>query len=217
MISLDNVVKFYRIENFTRVVLDRVSVELESGRSYALLGVNGAGKTTLIKLIAGIELPNRGSIQRDVRVSWPIGFAGGLHPQLTARENAQFVARIYDEDPVQVVDFVEDFAEIGAYFDAPLITYSSGMMARVAFGLSMAISFDCYLVDEVLSVGDGNFRDRCAAEFRRRREVSDVILASHDLAMVREYCDAGIVLASGGLHVYSNIDDAIERYLRLNR
>jgi capsular polysaccharide transport system ATP-binding protein len=217
MIRLDRVLKMYRIDTFTRVVLNRVSLVLESGHSYALLGVNGAGKTTLIKLIAGIELPNGGRLQRNVRVSWPIGFAGGLHPQLTARENAQFVASVYGEDRAQVVGFVEDFAEIGAYFDAPIYTYSSGMLARVAFGLSMAISFDCYLVDEIMSVGDGNFRDRCAAEFGRRRASSDIILASHDMATVREYCDRGIVLASGTLHCYDRIDDAIERYIRLNK
>lgn len=217
MIRLENVLKYYRIDNFTRVVLDRVSLTLEQGHSYALLGINGAGKSTLIRMIAGMELPNAGRIRRNVRVSWPIGFGGGLHPDLTARENASLVARLYGEDRRRVSEFVEDFAEIGAYFDAPISTYSSGMGARVAFGLSMAISFDCYLIDEVMGTGDKNFRDRCSAEFRRRREFSDIIMASHDMGAIREYCDRGLVLASGTLHYYDNVEDAIERYMRVNR
>lgn len=217
MIQLDNVLKYYTIDNFTRMVLDRVSMTLEGGHSYAVLGVNGAGKSTLIRLISGLELPNAGRVRRNVRISWPLGFTSGLHPELTARENCALVARLYGEDRRRVIEFVEDFAEVGAYFDAPIRTFSSGMIGRVAFGLSMAIDFDCYLIDEVMGTGDKNFRDRCAAEFRRRAEFSDIIMASHDMAAIREYCDRGLVVAGGMLHLFYNIDDAIERYMRVNR
>src|SRR5579875_250605 len=149
MIKLDRVFKFYRSHGVVRIVLDHVSAEFASGFSYGLMGVNGAGKSTTMRLIAGAELPNSGRVRRDVRVSWPLGFAGGFHPQMTGRENVKFVARIYGADVRRTLRFVEDFAEIGDYVDAPVKTYSSGMMARLSFGLSMAIEFDCYLVDEI--------------------------------------------------------------------
>jgi hypothetical protein len=138
-----------------------VSTVFDTSRSYGLLGVNGAGKTTTLRLIAGTELPNSGTVRRSVRVSWPLGFAGGFHPLMSGRENVHFVARVYGADVRRVTNFVEDFAELGEYIDLPFKTYSSGMMARLAFGLSMAIEFDVYLVDEITAVGDARFQNRC--------------------------------------------------------
>ena len=161
MIKLDNVFKYYRSHGHRKVVLDHVSLDFAAGRSYGILGVNGAGKSTLMRLLAGTELPNGGRVVRTSRVSWPLGFSGGLHPMLSGRENVKFVARVYGQDARKVIDFVEDFAEIGAYIDAPIRTYSSGMMARLAFGLSLSIEFDCYLIDEVTAVGDARFAARC--------------------------------------------------------
>ena len=216
MILFDRVLKFYKIQRFRKIVLNYVSFCFEPGASYGVMGVNGAGKSTMMKLIAGAELPNSGRIRRTVRVSWPLGFTGGLHPSMTGRENAQFVARAYGENVREIVDFVEDFAEIGPYLDAPVKTYSSGMIARVAFGLSMAISFDCYLIDEVLGVGDANFQAKCRWQFARRKEYSDVIMISHDTAALREYCDRGAVLCDGQVHLFDHIDDAIDLYKRIN-
>ena len=216
MIKLDNVFKYYRSNGHRKVVLDHVSLDFAAGRSYGVLGVNGAGKSTLMRLLAGTELPNGGRVVRSARVSWPLGFSGGLHPMLSGRENVKFVARVYGQDPRRVVDFVEDFAEIGAYIDAPIRTYSSGMMARLAFGLSIAIEFDCYLIDEVTAVGDARFAARCKEEFAKRRQKSDVIMVSHAMTTIQEYCDRGIVLAGGRMHVFSNVDDAIELYKKLN-
>ena len=164
MIQLDNIFKFYKTEGHLKIVLDHVSMTFESGTSYGLLGVNGAGKSTTLRLLAGTELPNAGRVIRSSRVSWPLGFAGGFHPMMSGRENVKFVARAYGEDVRRVLDFVEDFAELGDYIDVAVRTYSSGMMARLAFGLSMAIEFDCYLIDEVISVGDALFRERCEEE-----------------------------------------------------
>ncbi|HKU98840.1 MAG TPA: ATP-binding cassette domain-containing protein, partial [Vineibacter sp.] len=152
MIQLDNVFKFYKTPQHMKVVLDNVSAVFETGWSYGLLGVNGAGKSTTLRLIAGTELPNAGHIRRNVRVSWPLGFGGSFHPQVSGRDNLKFVARIYGEDVRRVVRFVEDFSELGDYLDSPVLTYSSGMIARLAFGLSMAIEFECYLVDEITGV-----------------------------------------------------------------
>ena len=216
MISLEHVFKFYRIKGYRKIVFNHVSLTLERGSSYAILGINGAGKSTLMRLLAGAELPNGGRVRRTARVSWPLGFSGGLHRNMTARENAQFVARAYGEDVRRVVSFVEDFAEIGHYFDAPVMTYSSGMTQRVAFGLSMAIDFDCYLIDEVMAVGDGRFRERCREEFRIRKSRSDIIMASHSMSAIKQYCDRGVVIAQGQLNYFSRVDDAIEMYRRLN-
>jgi len=216
MIQLDNVFKYYRSSGHRKIVLNHVSLDFMAGRSYGILGVNGAGKSTLVRLLAGTELPNGGRIRRRGRISWPLGFSGGMHPKLTGRENVKFVARVYGQDIRKVMDFVEDFAEIGAYMDAAIKTYSSGMLARLAFGLSLAIDFDCYLIDEVTAVGDARFAARCKEEFAKRRKKSDIIMVSHGMSTIKEYCDRGIVLAGGQLHVFSNVDEAIELYKKLN-
>jgi len=216
MIELENVLKIYHLAQNRKVVLDHISARFDAGSSYAILGVNGAGKSTLIRILAGAELPNSGRVSRSVRVSWPLGFSGALHPSMTARENARFVARAYGEDPNRVVSFVQDFAEVGRHFDSPVNSYSSGMRARVAFGLSMAIDFDCYLIDEVLAVGDARFRERCQEEFRRRKARSDIIITSHSMSQIKAYCERGFVLAQGKLMYFPDVTDAIETYKKLN-
>ena len=217
MIQLSNVLKFYKTEDHLKIVLDHVSATFESGNSYGLLGVNGAGKSTTLRVIAGTELPNSGRVRRSVRVSWPLGFAGGFHPLMSGRENVHFTARVYGEDPRKICRFVEEFAEIGDYMDRPVRTYSSGMSARLAFGLSMAIEFDCYLIDEVTAVGDGRFAARCEEVFNRRRETTDLIVVSHAIGTVKTYCNKGAVLVDGRLVMYEDVDQAIEMYNRLNR
>ncbi len=217
MIQLDRVFKFYKTEGHVKIVLDHVSGVFQSGRSYGLLGVNGAGKSTTLRMIAGTELPNAGRILRSVRVSWPLGFAGGFHPTMTGRENVKFVARIYGADIRKVIDFVEDFSELGDYIDVPVKTYSSGMMARLAFGLSMAIEFECYLIDEITAVGDARFQARCRVAFSERRKNSDLLVVSHSMATIQSYCDSGAVLVDGQLLMFDTVDKAIEVYNRLNR
>ena len=217
MIQLDGVFKFYRTEGIVKIVLDHVSTFFEPGWSYGLLGVNGAGKSTTLRLIAGAELPNSGRIRRTGRISWPLGFSGGFHPLMTGRENVKFVSRIYGADVRRTLAFVEDFSEIGEYIDVPIRTYSSGMMARLAFGVSMAIEFDCYLVDEITAVGDVRFQQRCQDVFTERRKRADVILVSHSMGTVKDYCDRGAVLVDGQMIMFSSVDNAIEAYNRLNR
>ncbi len=217
MIQLDRVFKFYKTEGHVKIVLDHASTTFESGHSYGLLGVNGAGKSTTMRMLAGTELPNSGKIRRSVRVSWPLGFGGGFHPLMTGRENVKFVSRAYGEDVRRVTDFVEDFAEIGEYIDAPVKTYSSGMMARLAFGLSMAVEFDCYLVDEITAVGDARFQTRCKAVFDRRRATADLIVVSHSMGTIKDFCDRGAVLVDGQLIMFDSVDKAIDVYARLNR
>ncbi|MDP9632005.1 UNVERIFIED_ORG: capsular polysaccharide transport system ATP-binding protein [Ensifer adhaerens] len=217
MITLDNVTKYYKTTGHRRYILRNQSMYFASGRSYGLLGVNGAGKSTTMRLIAGAELPNSGRVRRAVRVSWPLGFANGLNPMLSGKENLKFVARAYGEDFHRVLRFVAEFAEIGSYLNEPLRTYSSGMSARFAFGLSMAIEFDCYLVDEITAVGDSNFQRRCREAFRARRQKSDVIIISHDMETIKDYCDVAIVLIDGHMVQFDNVEDGIATYMRLNR
>lgn len=217
MIQLTNVFKFYRTRGHLKVVLDHVSTVFESGSSYALLGVNGAGKSTTLRLIAGTELPNGGNIRRTVRISWPLGISAGFHPTMSGRDNLHFIARVYGADVRKVTRFVEEFAELGDYLEAPVKTYSSGMHGRLAFGISMAIEFDCYLIDESLSVGDMRFQTRCDEVFAQRQKYADIIMASHDMGMAKRFCRKGGILVDGRLITYDTVDQAIEMYNRLNR
>ena len=216
MIRFEKVTKIYRTNGHPRIILDQASFTLKPGISYGILGINGAGKSTTMRLIAGTEDASKGKIQRDRRVSWPLGFAGGFHPKMTGRDNVMFVARIYGEDPRKVLDFVEDFSELGSYLEAPIYTYSSGMGARLAFGMSMAIPFDCYLIDEITSVGDARFSKRCDEVFAQRCKHADIIMVSHSMETIRQWCTHGLVLLNGRAIIYEDVDDAIEVYKRLN-
>jgi len=213
MIVMDGVSKSYRTDSGYRVVLDEVSVSLPTDRHIGVLGRNGAGKSTLLRMISGEELPDAGDIQRSVRVSWPLGFTGGFHQALTARENLRFIARIYDADIEEVTRFVEDFAELGDYFDMPVRTLSAGMRARLAFGLSLAMRFDFYLVDELVSVGDHWFRAKAQQEFERLRAEAGLLLVSHSPTTIRRFCDTGLVLRNGKITVFEALEDAIDYYL----
>jgi len=215
MIAFDNVTKSYRTREGSKVILDAATFEFRSGHNVGILGMNGAGKSTLLRLIAGAEPPDSGEIRRHARISFPLGFTGTFHPHLTGRENATFMARIYGERVRRVVDFVFDFSELGPYFDMPLQTYSSGMAAKLAFGISLAIDFDVYLVDEVTEVGDARFRRKSAQAFRDRMSRSDIIMVSHNSNTIRTYCDTGAVLANSGLSFYDSLHEAMMGYRRL--
>jgi capsular polysaccharide transport system ATP-binding protein len=176
------------------------------------LGRNGAGKSTLLRIIAGIELPDHGEVIREGRLSWPIAFSGGASTALSGEENCRFVARIYGENVDRVVGFARDFADLGEYFYMPVRTYSSGMRARLAFAMSMAIEFDVYLVDEVTGVGDSRFQAKCREAFRQRRTRSSVIIVSHNMATIRQYCQRCAVLDHGTLRLFDDIDEATRVY-----
>lgn len=217
MIQFNNVMKFYRTKGRVKIVLNHVSTAFETGSSYGLFGVNGAGKSTLLRLAAGTELPNSGRVIRTSRVSWPLGFSGGFHPEMSGRDNMKFVARAYGADLREVSNFVEDFSELGDYLDAPVGTYSTGMGMRLAYALSMAIEFECYLIDETIAVGDARFQRRCEDAFNQRRKTADLIMASHSIETIRSYCSRAAVLVDGNLLMFNAVDDGIEVYNRLNR
>lgn len=214
MIRLEQASKFVYARGTKKPILDGVSLVLKRGRSVGLLGRNGAGKSTLLRLFAGTIRLDGGRIVRRGRISWPLGFQGSFQPNLTGEQNVRFVARIYGVDSEELIDYVSDFAELGVFFRSPVSSYSSGMKARLAFGLSMGVNFDYYLVDEITAVGDANFKKKCHEVFRTRLVDSDVIMVSHSTATIREYCDCGIVLEKGKLTYFDDVEDAIRTHDR---
>src|SRR6476469_3534583 len=215
MIICRDVCKSYPMGHARKRVLSGLNFTLAEGERFGLLGRNGSGKTTLIKLIGGVELPDAGTVKRRMRVSWPLGFGGGFQGSLTGYDNARFIARIYGRDYRDLADFVEDFSELGKQLTMPVKTYSSGMRARLAFALSLAIEFDCYLIDEVIMVGDQNFQRKCHDELFVKRAGRAMVLASHNPDSIREYCDRALVLNDGRGTVYGDIDEAISVYQAL--
>jgi capsular polysaccharide transport system ATP-binding protein len=217
MIKLVGVSKTYMTKKGPSRILDNVTAKFPKNQNIGILGLNGAGKSTLLRIMAGVELPDEGEVIRKGKVSWPIGFRGGFNGSLSGEENCRFVARLYDENIDRVVGFAHDFSEIGKYFYLPVRTYSSGMKARLAFGLSMAIDFNIYLVDEVTAVGDKPFRRKCRAAFAERRERASVIMVSHSMKTIEEYCDRGAVLFQGKLKMFDTVDDAARMYRKAQR
>ncbi|MFZ1726900.1 MAG: ABC transporter ATP-binding protein [Albidovulum sp.] len=214
MIHLDHLTKTFILKGQRRTVADDITATFPTGLSVALLGRNGAGKSSLLKMIAGTLDPTSGQILSTGTISFPVGFAGSFHGDLTGAQNARFVARIYGVDTEELLAFVEDFAEMGKYFHMPFRTYSSGMRARLAFGVSMAIPFDTYLVDEVTAVGDAAFRTKSGIVFRARMASAGAIVVSHSMAVLRELCTSGAVLENGKLYYYENLEDAIRHHDR---
>lgn len=216
MITFECVTKSFRLrDGARRVVLKDFSATLPY-RNIGVLGRNGAGKSTLLRLISGLIDPDRGQITRSVSVSWPIGLSGSFHGMLTGIENIRFVARVYGADEQAVIDYVTKFAELGPFLYEPVRTYSSGMNARIGFGLSMALRFDLYLVDEILSVGDASFRAKSRKAFDDLLSRSRIVLVSHSMPSLREYCDCGILVADGQVRFYDNIEEAIDAYAAIN-
>lgn len=187
---------------------------LPTGRSVALLGRNGAGKSTLLNMIAGSQDPTSGRIYSTGTISWPVGFAGSFHPELTGLQNTRFIGRIYGADTDELVAFVEDFAGLGVHFRLPLRSYSSGMKSRLAFGVSMGIKFDTYLVDEITAVGDAAFKARSDIVFRARMENAGAVVVSHSMGQVKKLCDSAAVLENGKLHYYDDVEEGIAHHNR---
>ncbi|MDO5646874.1 ABC transporter ATP-binding protein [Paracoccus sp. (in: a-proteobacteria)] len=213
MIRLQNLTKTYYLNRQRKTVCDNITATFPSGVSVALLGRNGAGKSSLLKMIAGTMLPTSGQILSSGSISWPVGFAGAFAGDLTGEQNCRFVARIYGVDTDELISFVQDFAELGEHFKLPFRTYSSGMRSRLAFGVSMAIPFDTYLVDEVSAVGDAAFKKKSNRVFNDRMRNAGAIFVSHSMSMLRKNCEAGAVLENGKLHYFHDIEDAIDMHL----
>mgnify|MGYP002633440109 CR=1 FL=1 len=209
MIRLENLCKTFVVRGEHKVVADNINVEFPTGVSVGLLGRNGAGKSSLLNMIAGSLDPDSGDIVTTGTMSWPVGFAGSFHGDLTGVQNVKFIARVYGVDTTELVEFVRDFAELGKHFFLPYRTYSSGMRSRLAFGLSMGIRFDTYLVDEVTSVGDASFKTKARILFTERMSQSGAVVITHSIRMARRLCQAGAVLENGKLTYYTDLEQAI--------
>lgn len=212
MIRLEDVCKDYGVRGGRRRVLDHVNFTLERGRNIGILGRNGAGKSTLIRILSGAERASSGVIHRQMRVSWPLAFTGAFQARLTGLDNLKFVCRIYGVEWKPLLPFIEEFTELGLYLREPVERYSTGMMMRLAFALSMAIEFDCFLIDEGMSVGDARFGHRCHVELFQKRKDRAFILVSHDPNIVKLYCERACVLHDGRLYDFEKIDDAYAFY-----
>lgn len=215
MIKIENLTKSYRTPAGRHYVFKNLNIEIPSGKSVAFIGRNGAGKSTLLRMIGGIDRPDSVKIITNKTISWPVGLAGGFQGSLTGRENVKFVARLYakQEELKEKIEFVEEFAELGKYFDMPIKTYSSGMRSRLGFGLSMAFKFDYYIVDEVTAVGDARFKEKCAQLFKERHKESSFLMVSHSLNSLKEFCDVAIVFKDdNAVGFYEDVHEGIKSY-----
>ncbi|KJZ21241.1 ABC transporter ATP-binding protein [Loktanella sp. S4079] len=215
MLAFDRVSKVYKLKGVKKVILDEMTFQFPENRNVAIMGKNGAGKSTMMRLMAGSEPPTTGHVYRSLRVSWPLGFAGGFNGSMTGIENIRFVSRIYGQDTERVIDYVKDFAELGPSIRLPIKTYSNGMKARLAFGLSMAINFNVYLIDEITAVGDQTFRKKSNAVFQEKLKSSQIIMVSHSQNTIREYCDCGLLLDKGRVTFYDDVGDLLKAYKSL--
>jgi len=215
MIQVEGVTKSYPTSTGRQYIFRDLSFSIPEKSNIALIGRNGSGKSTLMRLIGGIDVPDKGKITTNNTISWPVGLTGGFQGSLTGRQNVKFVGRIYGAGYHrlrEIVRYVEDFAEIGQYFDEPVRTYSSGMRTRLAFALSLAFDFDYYLVDEVMSVGDAHFRKKATDAMLERIGQANLILVTHSMGQVRDLCDKVLLLQSGKVTIFSDVDAGISAY-----
>lgn len=214
MIEFRSLRKEFVLRGRRKVVIDNLNMHVPSNTSVALLGRNGAGKSTLLQMIAGTMDPTSGEILSTGTISWPVGFAGSFHPDLTGFQNTKFIARIYGVDTEELAAFVEDFADLGQSYHMPFRSYSSGMRSKLSFGVSMGIPFDTYLVDEVTSVGDASFKDKSKNLFLERMANAGSFVVTHNMGQVRDLCDVGVVLENGRAVFHDDLEEAIDHHTR---
>ncbi|GAN99124.1 ABC transporter O-antigene exporter ATP-binding protein [Komagataeibacter xylinus NBRC 13693] len=212
MLRCIDIVKEYHVDNGRRRILDGINLQVEKGEKLGILGRNGAGKSTLIKIIGGVELPTSGRIEHTMSISWPLAFGGAFQGSLSGLDNLRFICRIYNLDYTRTRKYVDDFAELGKQLMDPVKTYSSGMRARLAFALSVVIEFDCYLIDEVIMVGDARFYERCREELFVKRADRALIIVSHDMHFVKEICDRSVVIHDRKMVECSSVQEGIDLY-----
>lgn len=212
MIELNNISKIYLTRAGEHTVLDNINLVINPGEKIGILGRNGAGKSTLIRILSGAEPATSGKIRRAMSLSWPLAFGGAFQGSLSGLDNLKFICRIYGVDYKNKIDYVQEFAELGKYFREPVKTYSSGMRSRLAFAISMAVDFDCFLIDEIISVGDARFHEKCKIELFEKRKDRAFVMVSHEAHNIREHCGRAAVLHSKKLHMFEDIDSAYSFY-----
>ncbi len=212
MIRLHNISKKFETQHGWNTIFSDVNLTINRGEKLGILGRNGSGKSTLIRILGGITIPDEGSMEKNMSISWPLAFSGGFQGSLTGLDNVRFICRLYQANYKEVLEYVKDFSELGSYLSEPVKTYSSGMRARLAFALTLAIDFDCFLIDEVLAVGDDRFRARCHEELFVKRHDRSMILVSHHPETIRHVCNKACVLSDKQLHHFDNLDAAYSFY-----
>jgi len=215
VIKLENITKHYKTSRGQRTVLRNINLNIRRGEKVGILGRNGSGKSTLVRIMGGVTVPDEGKIIKGMSISWPLAFESGIQGSLTGFDNINFICRVYAADIDEVLPFVNEFSELGHYLYEPTRSYSSGMKARLNFAISMAIDFDCMLIDEVLAVGDAGFKDRCREELLVKRKDKAIVLVSHEADMIREICDTAYVLNEGTLLNFSDVNAAYQYYSSL--
>src|SRR6516164_3643937 len=214
-LAVSHLIKEVHTSIGTRRVLDNISFEVRPGEKIAVLGGNGAGKSTLLRIIGGVDPATSGEIHRGLFMSWPLGFSGGMGLEMTGVDNVRFIARLYGAPIEDMVEFVDDFAELGRQLFLPVKYYSSGMQMRLAFAMTLAINFECFLIDEVLAVGDHRFHQKCYDALFVARKDCAMLMISHDTNIIRRYCNQALVLKNGRGRVFSDLDFAIKIYQSL--
>lgn len=215
MIELRDVAKHYELGKSHKIVFSNLNMMIRKGDAIGICGANGAGKSTLMRLIAGVERPTRGTVKRGMSTSWPLGYSSCFQSSLTGADNARFISRIYNRPEEELLAFVEDFAQLGPYLHQPVATYSAGMHSRLAFGISLGVEFDCYLIDEITGAGDARFRARSEEALIARRDSASLIMTSHDPGTLQAYTRRGAVLYGGTLVLYDTIQEACDVHYRL--
>lgn len=215
MIQVERLTKSYRLNGRRHFVFRDLSFEIPDKTNLGILGVNGSGKSTLLRILGGIDYPDSGKIQTPCTFSWPLGLSGGFIHHISARENCKMICRIYSLEISKIpktLAQIKTMSGIGDYFEDPMKTYSSGMKSRVSFALSMAFDFDYFLLDEITAVGDKLFRKTALEALATKREHSKVLMVSHQMHTLREFCDSGILINNGKIRFFPEIDEAISAY-----
>lgn len=212
MIHIDHITKRYGTRHGDVTVLDDVNLIVKPGEKIGILGRNGAGKSTMIRLISGAERPSSGHIRRDMSVSWPLAFGGAFQGTLTGLDNLRFICRVYGTSADDKIEFVQEFSELGRYLREPVKSYSAGMRARLAFAISMVVEFDCFLIDEIVAVGDSRFHEKCRVELFEKRSDRAMIIVSHDPGYIKAHCQHAAVLVKGKLSAFNEVDEAFAFY-----